>query len=666
MSKISSNALKYQTISQNINNVNRPKTTKKVKYVQYQPGDEKIKYDGHLVQYLNPIEISSEEDLSKLLNGGLTLPPKAVYNESRNVVTPKTKSPKDNYKKKSYAKIPYTENNLNISQQNNEKLINDFYAQQNLKNQQLLQKRVITPKMNYIKYNTIENIDQQNLNISQNNSQYLYQKNNIQMTPISNSENKLNTTQSFYKDEEIWKNSNNFINNQNFEKINVDYGRPTMMTKTCRIDTKQQIYKNISPFVNYKQKDLSNLEINYQQQPDINHYNKTPVVNKNNNIKKRPIENNMNGHTLSESIDYILQNKKNKTPEKIELISKTDQKISKKNLSTSKNKVDNYYLINPNISRNKIQFNENNNNNYKTTLNNSNNIEIVMSNNKIDISAAKIQRKWRSQYLIKRFKTTQKEKLIAECDEFINKQYELCDKDGQIIINDFDQSGWQQFYKNTDFYFNPNTKFIKLKKAIKITNPNNPLNISIYEGEVNIKNQKHGFGMLTTPNMVYIGNWENDKFTGWGRITKRNGLILEGKYYNGVLEGKGIVKNGKGGIYCGDFRNSKRHGKGVLETKNIHYEGDFWEDKISGHGNIFFKKEGHNFEGEFLENEINGFGIFKWKSGDYYVGEMKNGKMNGKGKYVSKNGNVFLGKYVKGIRQPGGVEFKLGDESKKI
>ena len=631
MSAIKSNFQKYQIMTQNTspNYENRSKTTKIQKYVQYQPGDENIKFDEHIVQYLKPIEISNEKDLSKLLNGGLSLNSNISINEDS--LTQNIESPKDNLRKKLIGKNQHyiKENKQNISQNNNEKFINDFYMEQKIKDEQQIKKKVFSPKITYTQYNTIENDNQQNLNINKKNDNL--KKKHFHVKSISNPNIAEN-----YNNEDL-RNSLSYSNNPPFEKIDIEYERPTT-TKIYRNDPKQQIYKNINSFSN-KQNELPNLEINYQQKTNLATYNN----NQENYNKINPLKNYLNSQIISESINNNLQNK-------------NIVKLSKKSLSTSKNNTFNYSLPNQNLFQNDNQLN-----NYNTFTNNSNNIQIVMENNKINISAAKIQRKWRGHYLINLFNTTQKEKLISECEEFINNQYKLCDKEGQIIINNFDPNLWQKFYKNDDSFFITNPKILILKKAIKIINPNDPKNISIYEGEINIKNQKHGYGMLTTPNMVYIGNWENDKFTGWGRITKRNGVILEGKFFNGVLEGKGIVENGQGGKYIGDFRNSKRHGKGILETEKIYYDGDFLDDKFNGNGKIIFKKENHSYEGEFLNNEINGYGIFKWNNGDYYEGEMKNGKMNGKGKYVNKNGYVFSGKYINDVKQPGGVEFRLDD-----
>ena len=243
-------------------------------------------------------------------------------------------------------------------------------------------------------------------------------------------------------------------------------------------------------------------------------------------------------------------------------------------------------------------------------------------------------------------------------ENFLREQYELCNKAGPIPDDsDFNLQGWKKFYPPNDPFFNFNKGFV-IPFGIKIKNPNDPKKVSVYEGEINIKNEKHGFGRLTTVKSVFLGEWRNDQFTGWGRETRRFVKVLEGKYINGLVEGKGILKNMRGNIYIGDFSHSKREGKGVLDTHKVHYEGEFKNDKFCGKGRIIFKVEGHYYDGDFDNNEINGYGTFVWKNGDRYIGQMMNGKMRGNGKYIYNNGVVYEGLYANGRSQGKGKVYK--------
>ena len=273
----------------------------------------------------------------------------------------------------------------------------------------------------------------------------------------------------------------------------------------------------------------------------------------------------------------------------------------------------------------------------------------ILSGNEF-MAAKIIQNKWRNHFIRNRFNQI-KPQLLLEGQSFLKEQYEICDKAGPVASDgDFNPEGWKRFYSFQDAFFNFQKGFV-IPFGVKIRHPYDPQRVSVYEGDVNINNQRHGFGRLTKVKSVYLGQWRNGEFTGWGRETRRSGKVYEGKYINGLLQGKGILKNNKGVSYIGDFKDSKRHGKGILDTHKVHYEGDFRDDKLCGKGRIIFKIEGHVYEGQFDNNEINGFGTFKWKNGDSYTGNMLNGKMDGKGKYRYNNGVVYEGIYKNGVKQ---------------
>lgn len=235
-------------------------------------------------------------------------------------------------------------------------------------------------------------------------------------------------------------------------------------------------------------------------------------------------------------------------------------------------------------------------------------------------------------------------------DSEIAYLYQQCLSKGETEPDDdFNPESYKKFYPEDDPFF----IFDKgeVSEGQIIASPDDIENLEIYEGEINEQNKKHGFGILTTPEFVRKGTWRNGEFTGWGRESRRNKDVLEGKFIDGLLNGKGIFKNSRNNLYTGNFVNSKREGTGELYTNRIHYIGEFKEDKLDGKGIIEFLKEGHKYEGDFKNNEINGIGIFRWKNGDVYEGEMTDGKMNGHGVYTYANGQIYDGEYVNGIRE---------------
>ena len=214
---------------------------------------------------------------------------------------------------------------------------------------------------------------------------------------------------------------------------------------------------------------------------------------------------------------------------------------------------------------------------------------------------------------------------------------------------DFSPEGWKLFYPSDERFFLWDKGRV-IPNQLRIKNENDEEHLEIYKGEVNKNDEKHGFGILTTPKYVRKGTWRDGEFTGWCRESRVNGDIYEGKFIDGAIFGKGINKNHKGNLYIGDFVDNKREGKGELRTSKIHYIGEFKQNKLEGKGKLKFVKEGHTYKGTFKNNEITGVGIFKWSNGDVYEGEMKNGIINGKGKYIYSNGQIYEGQYLNGVK----------------
>ena len=235
-------------------------------------------------------------------------------------------------------------------------------------------------------------------------------------------------------------------------------------------------------------------------------------------------------------------------------------------------------------------------------------------------------------------------------DSEIAYLYQQCLSKGETEPDDdFTNESYKKFYPADDPFF----LFDKgeVSEGQIISSPDELESLEIYEGEINEQNKKHGFGVLTTPEFVRKGTWRNGEFTGWGRESRRNKEVLEGKFIDGTLNGKGIYKKSNNSLYTGDFVNSQREGFGELYTNRFHYIGEFKDNKLNGKGIIEFLKEGHKYEGDFLNNEINGRGVFQWKNGDIYDGDMTDGKMNGKGIYKYANGQIYEGEYINGIRE---------------
>ena len=215
--------------------------------------------------------------------------------------------------------------------------------------------------------------------------------------------------------------------------------------------------------------------------------------------------------------------------------------------------------------------------------------------------------------------------------------------------DDFSVNNYLKFYPKEDHFFY-NKDITLIHNNIKIYNENeSDMNkIQIYKGDLNIKGERHGLGKLITQYYELIGTWKNDKLNGWGRQSRCNGEVLEGRFENGLLNGKGIYLDSNNYKYLGDFRDMKKWGKGKLITDKIIYEGDFCNDKFEGKGKIKFLKNGDEYEGSFVNGNIEGVGVFKYLNGDIYEGEFKNGKMHGNGIYKYRIGKIYRGLFENG------------------
>ena len=318
-----------------------------------------------------------------------------------------------------------------------------------------------------------------------------------------------------------------------------------------------------------------------------------------------------------------------------------------KSLNSGKNKYKkhNYYNINDILAPASTITNKTNfkNNNYNDDINNEYNIYI----SKIKT----IQNIYHKHYLKNKFDNEIRPSLTKKTSDYINKLYSILSSQGDVSKNleEYSPNNWQLYYPSDDEFF-LFSKGDVYQNQIRIKNEDDINNIEIYEGEMNDKNMKHGYGILTNSHYVLKGTWRDDEFTGWGIKCKRNGDNLEGKFIKGELNGKGIFKNGND-IYIGDFINNERYGVGDLTTDKFHYKGEFKNNKLEGKGEIEFFEDGICYKGTFSDNKINGKGIYKWKNGDIYEGEMKNGKMNGFGKYTYSDGKIYEGEYVNDIKK---------------
>ena len=283
--------------------------------------------------------------------------------------------------------------------------------------------------------------------------------------------------------------------------------------------------------------------------------------------------------------------------------------------------------------------------------------EINEENEEAELPFHKRTKTFKTEYGVDNYDQEESGNAPREIDDkdYMRELIDICNQNGETpSYEDFNQNGWEHFYSADDPFFLWDKGQV-IPNRLKVSNPHDYKKLEIYQGDMTPDlTTRQGFGILTTPFFVRIGQWRYNQFTGWGRESRRNGEVLEGRFTNGRVNGKGIFITVKGNKYVGDFVNNKLHGRGKLTTKNVQYSGEFKNNKMDGKGKIIFNN-GHRYEGEFRDNEINGKGKFTWHNGDVYEGMMARGKMNGYGKYTyASNGQVFEGQFVNGVKRGDG------------
>ena len=147
----------------------------------------------------------------------------------------------------------------------------------------------------------------------------------------------------------------------------------------------------------------------------------------------------------------------------------------------------------------------------------------------------------------------------------------------------------------------------------------------------------------------YEGEYVNDKITGYGIFTNKEGrIVYEGYWKNGKREGIGIYHCEDGATYEGEWKDHLKSGVGVYSfSDDSRYMGEFKNDIRDGYG-IIYGNNSDKYEGEWKNDQGNGFGIYYYNKGDTYVGFWKNGLRDGFGKLTTQDGVEKIGDWKEG------------------
>ncbi len=128
-------------------------------------------------------------------------------------------------------------------------------------------------------------------------------------------------------------------------------------------------------------------------------------------------------------------------------------------------------------------------------------------------------------------------------------------------------------------------------------------NIYIGEADYIIRNGRGGM-IFKDEGRYYVGYWDNGRQFKKGKVfDRKNNLLYDGEYKNGVKEGIGVYYYQSGEKYEGKFVNGVKEGKGIFYWKNGNkWEGYFKNDKMNGEG-IFYDGE-ESFSAIYKNGEL--------------------------------------------------------------
>ena len=158
----------------------------------------------------------------------------------------------------------------------------------------------------------------------------------------------------------------------------------------------------------------------------------------------------------------------------------------------------------------------------------------------------------------------------------------------------------------------------------------------------------NGKGKVYYKNRVlYEGEFVEGLYEGNGKMEYENGNYYIGRWKNGKRNGNGKLYDKNGNlIYDGDWNNDKFEGKGTLNIEKCqqYYIGEFKNELMNGKGCLFWKNGDLVYDGDWVNAKMEGYGKGYGDNGDYFIGKWKDG-LQDEGTLYDKNGRIiFKGK----------------------
>ena len=463
--------------------------------------------------------------------------------------------------------------------------------------------------------------------------------------------------------ENITKNINNGFDNSNSlfnsQDLNEDINSPILQNKDKYFSSNKdpneinQIYNNKDYFYPQNMNNIDNEDIDELQHKLItqleprdkdSELEATPRINNNNNIdnidllNKEP-KNDINNHKYINSLNEDLDSGNKDTKNNINIYQKKNfQKVNIKKIIDQNDQIIDNEEIN---SKNK----ENLLDNLITPLKNQNKIYKKKYINDTSSPKTEIKKKELA-YATKTekdedfadFKWDDWKKFYPEDDRFfkfpkeglIHGQEIQNEETGEIYQGDLNKNGEKHGHGK---YISTNLKRIGMWRRNIFTGWGKEIrsNGDIYEGKfINEKLNGKGFYKNKIKNISYIGDFIDSQKHGKGELFTK-------EYH-----------------YKGDFNNNKFEGYGKIELYNEgEYEGTFKDGLFDGKGMLRWK-DGTFYKGELSKGKQDGYGEETSSNGNVYKGYFSKGNKNGEGKFITADGNTYNcffkdGKAVKNV-----------------
>ncbi|EAR07812.1 hypothetical protein MED297_05189 [Reinekea sp. MED297] len=176
---------------------------------------------------------------------------------------------------------------------------------------------------------------------------------------------------------------------------------------------------------------------------------------------------------------------------------------------------------------------------------------------------------------------------------------------------------------------------------------------SVYVGE--LQDQRfHGEGRLTWPDGAYYeGAFRDGRMHGLGERVWSDGRRYVGEFVEGVPAGPGDLTAATGQQSEGQFDNGQLVSGHQIDAYGTRYEGTFENSLLHGTGKVV-TADGQVWEGTFEQGELTGAGTYSDGEDERYEGEFQEWSYHGQGA-LSSNNRTYTGDFQHGMFHGQGV-----------